>query len=425
LSQTLYNPYQNRELLKSFLEPQIDAVASRKIQEQLKRGNTKDIRAFWYSPTHKPETEKNLGTGNKIHPRTIHLGETEDRVLPTFEQPIVDVDKYDEALTVANASGTPIHVSPISSSITQEQFDNVIGAFKSEWQEDAYNYLKAVQAGTITSQDFPQIKQVFTFAEVLNVEERMFVLPNAITTKQTNVLNIMVGEYNRFQISEDLGELDDVEARKGQYSTTQFTLRKAAGRIEYTDEHMMQNYLIDPLPTAMQNMMSDITRVKAKKIATVLATAGVTAGGANLTTLTANTEHSATNPLILLAQTVKGIWNNFGVASRAAMSQLTFDSYLSNTYVKPLLSAPQSLSPVQGVVRLPGFDQLEVYIDNSLPDGTLYIWAADAIWFLQGPIRTSTYRDELHGAQGVLYRDWHKPIVRKSTWLTQLNNLGP
>lgn len=422
MSQTYYptnNPYQNRHLLNNFLNPEIERVASEKVRQEIAKGHSKDVRAFWFSPSYKQEKEKIVETGNKIYPRTIHLGETEDRVLPTFEQPVLDAEAFGEA---TKETGGKVH----EVQLTPSQFDAVVGSAKENWAEDAYNYLKAVQAGTITSQDFAQIKQVFTFAEVLNLEERRFVLPNAIRTKQTNVLNIMVGEYNRFQISEDLGELDDVEARKGQYSTTQYSLRKAAGRVEYTDEHMMQNYLVDPLPTTMQNMTSDIIRVKAKKIAAILATASVQSGGANLTTLTSNTEHSATNPLILLAQTRKAIWNNYGYMDTAAMSELTLDAYLSNTYIKPLLNAPQSLAGEDAnVTNLPGFNGVTAYVDNSLPDGTMYLWAQDGIWFLQGPVRTSTYRDELHGAQGVLFRDWHKPVVRKSTWLLQLNNLGP
>ena len=406
--QQLNDPYY-RKALEAYLTPQLNQVVQDKVRSERAHERVRDSKAVWFYPGYKMAKEKILDTDNKIHPRTIHIGETEDHAMPRWDIPVANADKLAAAKGVAEASDA-------------EKYDKTIAAFYPEFQEDAQNYIKAAEAGIMTTADFSPIKLVFTLQELLNIEQRIFTLPDAVQTKQTNLLNIMVGEYNRFQISEDLGELDTGEARKGQYSTTQFTLRKAAGHVAYSDEFMMQNWLENPLPIAMQNMASDMVRVKAKKIATVLATATTTSGGASLSAQTSGV--STNNAISIFNLARMEIYNNFGTADRVAMNETTLNHYLSNTWVRPLVQGPQSIAPTNQTLALPGFPGLTAYLDNSLPDNIAYIWDNEAVWFIQGPVRQSTYRDEIPGASGAIIRDWHKCIVRKTGMLRQLTGLA-
>lgn len=408
--QQLNDPHYQR-ILQQYLQPQIDKVVQDKVRSERAHEKVRDSKAVWFFPGYDMKKEKILDTDNKIHPRTIHIGETEDHAMPTWSVPVANADKLGGAKGVAEAS---------------DRYDKMIDAFYPEFQEDAQNFLKlqSAEAGIMTTADFSPIKLVFTLSELLNIEQRIFTLPDAVQTKQTNLLNIMVGEYNRFQISEDLGELDTVEARKGQYSTTQFTLRKAAGHVAYSDEFMMQNWLENPLPIAMQNMASDMVRVKAKKIATVLATATTaTNNGSDLTAMTSGT--SNINPITLFGLAMKEIWDNFGFADRTAMSAMTLNAYLSSTFVKPLIAQPRDVAPMSGSLQLPGGLGLTAYIDNSIANGTAYIFDNEGVWFIQGPVRQSSYRDEIPGASGAILRDWHKCIVRKSGMLRKITGLTP
>lgn len=403
-----FNDPQYSRLLSQVLQPNIESVVAEKVRKERAHEKIRESKSAWFYPGYDKKKENILDTGNVIHPRTIHIGETEDHAFPRWDVPVANADKLADAKGVAEASA---------------KYDKTIDAFYPEFQEDAQNYLRAVEAGITTTADYAPIKLVFSLQELLNIEQRVFTLPDAVQTKQTNLLNIMVGEYNRFQISEDLGELDTVEARKGQFSTTQFSLRKAAGHIAWSDEFMMQNYLENPMPIMMQNVASDMVRVKAKKIATVLATATTASvNGADLTAFTG--EHSTTNPINVFSLAAKEIYDNFGTADRTAMSQMTLSAYLSNTFVKPLFTQPRDTSPVAGNVTLPGLG-LTAYIDNSIANGTAYIWDNEAIWFIQGPVRASNYRDEIPGATGYIVRDWHKAIVRKSGMLRKLTGLTP
>jgi hypothetical protein len=409
----LNNPHY-QQMLNRFITPNIETIVAEKVRKERAHEKIRDSKSAWFYPGYDMKKENILDTGNKIYPRTIHIGETEDHALPRYDVPVADADKLNNAKGVAEAS---------------DRYDKMVDAFYPEFQDDAQNYLKlqneglqAAEAGYMTSADFAPIKLVFTLSELLNIEQRIFTLPDAVQTKQTNQLNIMVGEYNRFQISEDLGELDTVEARKGQYSTTQFSLRKAAGHISWSDEFMMQNYLENPFPIAMQNVASDMVRVKAKKIAAVLATATTTSGGA---ALSAQTSGVSTNNAISIFNAARmEIYNNFGTADRVAMNETTLNHYLSNTWVRPLIQAPQQIAPTNTTFALPGFPGLTAYLDNSLPDNIAYIWDNEAVWFIQGPVRASSYRDEIPGGSGHIVRDWHKCIVRKTGMLRQLTSLS-
>jgi hypothetical protein len=65
------------------------------------------------------------------------------------------------------------------------------------------------------------------------------------------------------------------------------------------------------------------------------------------------------------------------------------------------------------------------FIDNSLPDNYLYYYDKRGIWFLQGPSRTSNYRDEIPGAAGVLFRDWHNAFVYQSGFGKKMTGIAP
>jgi hypothetical protein len=402
------DPYYG-QMLQNYLQPHLDKIVSEKVQKERAHEKIRDSKAVWFFPGYRRTKDIMQDNGTFIEPRSIYVGEDDRRVLPNWQVKVVDADRLNNAKGVSEAS---------------DRYDKMVSAFTPEFQDDAQDYLKAAEAGIMTTADFSPIKLVFTLSELLNIEQRIFTLPDAVQTKQTNLLNIMVGEYNRFQISEDLGELDTVETKKGQYSTTQFTLRKAAGSIAYSDEFMMQNWLENPLPIAMQNLASDMVRIKAKKIATALAAfTTASTSGADLTALT--NEHSTTNAIILFARAKKEIYDNLGTADRVAMSELTLDAFLTNTFVKPLFDRPQQVAPTNGTLQLPGGLNLTCYIDNSLSDGNAYIWDNEAVWFIQGPVRQSSYRDEIPGASGSIVRDWHKVITRKTGMARKLTSLGP
>jgi len=414
-----YKNKQNEELAHFMNLQSMEGVAKQTFLKERQADKLRNSKSAWFYPGY--EEAKDERTGKVLKPRTIYIGETEDRARPTWEVPIVNGQALADIIT-ENKSGQAASAS------MDKKRDNFISPWATEFAEDAYNWYTAASAGMMTTADFPVMQLVTTFTDILNVEQRVFTLDQAVTQKQTNVLKIMVAEYNRFGITEEIGELETPDTRKGNFSTTTFTLGKAGGHVAWSDEFSMVNWIDDPQRYATQNMASDIVRVKVKKIAAILATASVTTGGSswNAYKATGAVDTSNVNPLLQVLTAAKEIDGNYGVANVLACSQLTYNAYLGNTYVLPLISTPQDISPLVGTVNGPkGMPDYTLYIDRSIADGIMYVYSRDAVWFVQGPARTSTYRDELPGAQGVLFRDWHKAVVRKAGWLRQLTALTP
>lgn len=413
-----YKRQQNEEL-KHFMNIQsMEGVAKQTYLKEKQSDKIRNSKSAWFYPGF--EEKKDEKTGKVLRPRTIYVGETEDRARPTWDVPIVNAQALADMIT-ENKSGQAASAS------MDKKRDNFVSPWSSEFAEDAYNWYTAASAGMMTTADFPVMQLVTTFTDILNVEQRVFTLDQAVTQKQTNVLKIMVAEYNRFGITEEIGELETPDTRKGNFSTTSFTLGKAGGHIAWSDEFSMVNWLDDPYKYASQNMASDIVRVKVKKIAAILATATITTGGSSwLAFNAAPSDRSAANPLTQILAAAKEIDANFGMANVLACNQTTYNAYLGNTFIMPLVSMPQEISPFIGTVNGPkGSPDYTLYIDRIIADGIMYVYSRDAVWFVQGPARTSTYRDELPGAQGVLYRDWHKAVVRKAGWLRQLTAVTP
>lgn len=376
----------------------------------------RNSKAAWFFPGY--TAEKDRRTGNIIQPRGIYVGETEDRAQPTWEHYIANGDLLAD-MVKENNSGTAANAS------MDKKRDNYIMPFAPEFQEEAYNWYTAANAGMMTTADFPVMQLVTTFTDILNVEQRVYSLDQAVTNKQTNYLKFMVAEYNRFGITDEIAELEVPDTRKGNFSTMQFQLTKAGGHIAWSDEFSMVNWLENPYQYASQNMASDIVRVKVKKIAACIEQADITTGGSNWGAFNAApSDRSAANPLLQILTATNEIDANFGAANVLACNQMTYNYYLGNTFIAPLASVPQQLSPLVGTAGTPkGLPGYTLYIDRMIPNGVMYIFSRDSIWFVQGPARTSTYRDELPGAQGVIFRDWHKCVIRKKGWLRQLTGL--
>jgi hypothetical protein len=238
-------------------------VFKTQIKQGLHEDKIHNARSFWYNPATDYRLVEKSPEGYRPKLQSIYFGESYDRSRPTWEVKALDYGAYSNYLKSANAS----------TDRKESRFDSVIGCFGNEIAEDAYNYLRAVEADVITSGDFSNMQVLTSFIDILDIQLRQFSLVNAVTTKATNTLNIQTANYNRFQITEEIGELEAPEGRKGQFSTQTFKLKKAGGQIAYSDEALMQNWSagINPIDYATQNLASDVVRVKAKKIATALA----------------------------------------------------------------------------------------------------------------------------------------------------------
>jgi hypothetical protein len=404
------------QTLKNYLVPK-GASLKTEIRQGISEDKIHNAHSFWYNPaTDYRLVEKDPVTGNRPKLQSIYFGESYDRTRPTWDIRALDYGAYSGYLKSADAS----------TDRQATKFDSLVGVFGDEIAEDAYNYLRALEADVMTSGDFPNMQLLTSFIDILDVEQKQFGLVNAVTTKATNVLNLQTASYSRFQITEEIGELEAPESRKGTFTTQQFKLKKSGGHIAWSDEFMMQNFVVDPYSYASQNLASDIVRIKAKKIAAALATltsATTPTGDFSAFANSGAYDHAAYRPLLIFAGMRNEVLASYNVPiDTVASNDRTYNYYMSSPDITPIANTPQSLAnTVAGSVPAPGLPPgTSWFVDNSLPDNTLYYYNRNAVWHIQGVSRSSNYRDELPGQSGVVYRDWfnatlYQQLGRKMT----------
>jgi hypothetical protein len=232
------------------------------------------------------------------------------------------------------------------------------------------------------------------------------------------------------EIPKGLGELEAPESRKGQFSTSTYKLKKSGGALAWSDEFEMQNWVLDPMTYASQNLSSDVVRLKAKRIAASLASlssATTTSCDWSAFANTGAADHSDKNPLLAFSGMKGEMYANYGLPpDTVCTNDRTYNFYMSNTFVAPLVSAPQGLAnTTAGVVPSPGLPGVQWFIDNSLPDNFVYFFSKASIWHIQGPERSSSYRDELPGMSGMIYRSWFNSVVYQSAGGRKLTGIAP
>lgn len=411
---------QYRETASRYLTPQQNIRAE--VKASLNEERIHSARSFWWNPAVDPRLiEKDPVTGNRPKPNSIYFGENESRSRPTWQILALNYGKYSNYIKSADASQTDRPAT---------RFDHIVGCFGPEIESDAYSYLKSLEADVMTSGDFPNMQLLSTFVEVLDTQLRQFSLINAVTTKATNVLSLQAASYLRYQITEDLGELEFPESRKGSFTTSTYKLKKSGGAIAFSDEFQMQNWILDPMSYASQNLSTDITRIKAKKISASLASltsATTTSGDWSAFANTGAAEHSDKNPLLAFTGMKSEMYANYGLPPDTVCSNdRTYNYYMSNTYVSPLVSTPQTTAnTMAGVVPSPGLPGVQWFIDSSLPDNFVYFFSKSAVWHIQGPERSSSYRDELPGMSGMIYRSWFNSVVFQTAGGRKLTGIAP
>lgn len=418
----LLNRQQYQKTAARYLAPAEGSIAAQVKQETrtLKQyDKIHDAHSFWYNPaTDYRLVEKDPITGNRPKLQSIYFGESYDRSRPTWDIKAMDYGQYSNYIKSADAS----------TDRQATRFDNLVGVFGPEISEDAYNYLKSVEADVMTSGDFANMQLLTSFIDILDIQLRTFTLVNAVTTKATNVLNLQTAAYDRFQITDEIGELEVPESRKGQFTTQTFKLKKSGGSIAWSDEFMMQNWVIDPYSYASQNMASDVVRIKAKKIATALAsltTSGVSTGDFSAFANSGAYDHAAYRPLIIFSGMFNEIYTGYGTPDTVASNNKVYNYYLSNPDISPIAQQANTSNQVAGTVPAPGLVNTQWFVDNSLPDNYLYYYNRNAIWMIQGPSRNSNYRDELAGQSGTVLRDWHNAVVYQSGFGKKMTGIAP
>jgi hypothetical protein len=350
--------------------------------------------------------------------KVIYFGETKKHT-PTYSHAVFDTKKYNAYRRLADKA-----IAEGGQDLTAEdkaKYEPWTAEFAADAaklielnQEIDNGYLnikKAEQraAGYMTQADFQGLRLVAVLGQLINQEQKGYSLQNAGTKYTSTNVIFRIPSVTRFQIAEDIKELEGgVEAMKMAFTSQYIQLTKDVAHLAWSDEFQMAEYDQPIMQLHMQNATSEFERVHASHTAVQVNRLSSNNLSAGWNQYVSGTDRSSQNPVTDLAVARRAIWGNNGLMTRMASNFYTYQTYLTNSFVRGLMAIPNTVSSAdpQVITGVPGQPGITWYLDELLSDGNVYTWDASALADIQGPIRTSTYRDEEIGGQGVFIRNW-------------------
>lgn len=372
---------------------------------------------LWMSPPRHPQYKYESSNGANVRPFHVYLG---GNGAPTWEDPVMDVNKY-------------IHArDQIRSAKTDDVFKALQDPFVDEWQSIAREYadVKRVrngerrvrQASIGTEADFSAIDVVNVMAEMVATELRTFVLEQALTVIGTPQLDLKVDTYTRFTAEQGVPEGVAPIPQRAAVSRTSYDLTKDVAMIGITDESQLRT-VHDLYRQMVDTAVTDFKRLKSNKIATKLATATTTSGGADWTAFT--TDHNTTDPRTNIGAAADAIFANNGAPNILASHDQVWRGFASSTYIKGVLQAIPlpDMSMAKVINQVPSMPGFTWYVDNEMTSTIISVFDRKAVALLQGPVRTAQVRLEQEGIDAYIYRDWNLPIFLVSNRVRQLTSV--
>lgn len=419
MEQSYYEQFTNKRRLEKF------ANTYQKTEEEMYKTFKDNLR-------HEELLESNSSFWNPKD-KVIYFGETKKHT-PTYSHAVFDTKKYNAYRKLADKA-----IAEGGQDLTAEdkaKYEPWTSEFAADAAklielnkeiDDGYlNIRKAEQraAGYMTQADFQGLRLVAVLGQLINQEQKGYSLQNAGTKYTSTNVIFRIPSVTRFQIAEDIKELEGgVEAMKMAFTSQYIQLTKDVAHLAWSDEFQMAEYDQPIMQLHMQNATSEFERVHASHTAVQVNRLSANNLSAGWNQYVSGTDRSSQNPVTDLAVARRAIWGNNGLLTRMASNYYTYQVYLTNSFVRGLMAIPNTVASVepQVITGVPGQPGITWYLDELLSDGNVYTWDASALADIQGPIRTSTYRDEEIGGQGVFIRNWSGSFFLR---LTQGYRLG-
>ena len=374
----------------------------------------------WYMPG------RNLQETGGVRPETIHVGEL-SHTEPTWEDAVYDVKKAREA--AADYAAGKIDYEEAMAAPYTDEWQGRFSNWFSEVQKMAKTYemspYRVAAGGKITSDDHSTLNIVNIMAEILGRDTREYVLVNAATRASTPNLRLSIDTFNGFDVERDVPEGAEPLAQKGRMTRQDFTVPKQVSHIVQTDEseltsdrNLMQEHI--------RHAASKMNRLKALLVATVLENSDPSpTAGSDWAAYT--TDHSTANPGDQIGALQDIIDDNGGVGDTVASGTRAYRDFIGNTHNKGMVNPTPGAGSRSGkVVTNPG-NLLDVdawYVDRLITNTLAIVYDKSAVLFLQGPIRTETYRDSLKGQNGWITRDWCASYCVDTTRVKELTGVS-
>lgn len=289
---------------------------------------------------------------------------------------------------------------------------------KDGWQDYAVKYHDEVYkpriAGIMNLPDYTGIEVTTVLSTLLGVEERGFVLQDAIKVVNSPTIEFNIDTWTGWNVQENLNVGDDIFTNSGTFARTNVIMTFDAAHIAMYDALNYKPHYHDIWRTNLENIGRRMIRSHATKIGTLLETATGVAG-ADWAAYT--TDHSTTNPYQNIGTVSDTIVSNDGNTTRIAMSDKAYRTMVGNTHVKGFgagssaTASPGAAKVINGEPLPPGFTG---YIDNLMTATVAVVYDPEAFIWGQGPRGTAQYRDVPHMSDGYITFDWNKEKLIQS-----------
>ena len=259
----LSNPIATKQQ-KMYAYAKIDS-ANKKSENILKSDVT------WINTSKKPM--KDPHTGVIVKPRTIYAGKATDRY-PSWDIPVANIDLLKKAHEVFS----------MGESASATEIDKALhDPYYPEFQEPLKYYNDVVlaeesAAAIHTSQDFPLMANVTIAGQVIIDQHTDFPLLNVVNVENTTELLFRRYRGYGFDIEALVGELATTEPKKMSFAKEEWYTRKSGGEIQWSDEHEMIDYFINPLQLARGQFAIAANKIKNNKVLKALALFSTTPG---------------------------------------------------------------------------------------------------------------------------------------------------
>lgn len=277
---------------------------------------------------------------------------------------------------------------------------------------------KLIGGGTITTADYTAINNVMLDTTVETLVAKDFVILDAFTRKSWDKLVYTFDSKTPYRNTYGLGELDVANSTSISYARGTINLQKAEGHVSVSIwvQMAVRDHNIETDNTEL--IEQDWDRGFATEGSTTLQLYTNQAAGGLYDALTG--EHNTTNPATRFDADTLSIRNAGGMANILCMNSKTFRVLYENSWMKTAgqatpLGANQAYTPVSARVislsKMPGFT---IYIDETLPTGSIIIADKRGALWLDGPRSTRTVESNMGNIVDTLVDRWYGSGIRFS-----------
>jgi len=298
--------------------------------------------------------------------------------------------------------------------------------FTNEALPMAVNFYQKLDAGTITTQDYPLMTDTFVDTEVFDLVNRDFGLLQAVTRKSWDKLTYTADDRTPYRNTFGMAELDTSPSRSISYSTTTTALKKAQGRTSvsrWLDLAIRRRNIRQDNESIID---ADFERGFTAELLTTLATATDNAVAGAWDAVAGGAFHMTNDPYADIYTDATTIRTAGGKANTLIMNSQTYYTLAKNSWMRvsagtSIVSAGPGTTPVgsAGPLTHPALPGYQIFIDETVAKGDIYILDKRAALWLDGPRSTRIVEDNAHNVVDTYSDYWYGSVLRVSTWIVQ------